>query len=119
MDIFKIADTPDGLSAEEIKQQLVKSLEGRELKKVLILPPDFTRYHSNAGLLTNLYYHELTRRGAKVDIMPALGTHAPMTEAQLNEMSRTGFATAPNALFWSIFTIRSLIAIERPKPPAS
>ncbi|MDO4983929.1 MAG: lactate racemase domain-containing protein [Eubacteriales bacterium] len=86
MDIFKIADTPDGLSAEEIKQQLVKSLECRELKKVLILPPDFTRFHSNAGFITNVYYHLLTDMGVGVDIMPALGTHVPVTKEQSEKM---------------------------------
>ena len=86
MDIFKIADTPDGLSAGEIKSQLKKSLDGRKLNKVLILPPDFTRFHSNAGFITNVYYHLLTDMGVQVDIMPALGTHTPVTEEQCKKM---------------------------------
>ena len=85
-DIYRIAEAPTGLTAEEIKTALLESLEGRSLKKVLILPPDFTRFHSNAGLITNLYYHALTGRGAQVDILPALGTHVPMTQAQWNAM---------------------------------
>ena len=86
MDINRIAGSENGLSAEEIRDALVKSLEGRTVKKALIIPPDFTRFHSNAGFITNVYYHELTARGAEVDIMPALGTHAPMTKEQFAAM---------------------------------
>lgn len=85
-DIYLIAETDAGLTKEEIKSALLKSLEGRNLKKVLILPPDFTRFHSGAGYITNVYYHALTEKGVQVDIMPALGTHVAMTEAQWNAM---------------------------------
>lgn len=55
-------------------------------KKVLALPPDFTRFHSRAGDITTLihrYYKEnLT------DILPALGTHSPMSPAEISEMFR-------------------------------
>ena len=85
-DIYLIAKTDNGLSQEEIKAALLDSLKGRELKKVLILPPDFTRFHSNAGYITNVYYHTLTEMGAKVDIMPALGTHVAMSEEQWRAM---------------------------------
>ena len=85
-DIYRIAETDAGLTPEEIKAALFASLEGRSLKKVLILPPDFTRFHSNAGFITNVYYHALTEKGVQVDILPALGTHVPVTEAQWNAM---------------------------------
>lgn len=68
------------LTKEEIKAALEKSLSGQKLKKVLLLPPDFTRFHSNAGFITNTYYH-LLKDYATVDIMPALGTHETMKEA--------------------------------------
>ena len=86
MDIFKISDREEGLSREEIQFALLEALKGRTLKKVLILPPDFTRFHSNAGLITNICYHELKEKGVQVDIMPALGTHAPMSEEQVRTM---------------------------------
>ena len=85
-DIYRIAGVPEGLAPDEIREALRKSLEGRNLKKVLIIPPDFTRYHSNAGFITNVYYHELVSAGVEVDVMPALGTHAPMTESQVADM---------------------------------
>ncbi len=85
-DIYLIAETENGLSKEEIKAALLESLKGRTLKKVLILPPDFTRFHSNAGYITNVYYHTLTELGVEVDILPALGTHVAMTKEQWEAM---------------------------------
>ena len=86
MELFTYAKTEQGLTAEEIKPALLASLEGRDVKKVLILPPDFTRFHSNAGFITNVYYHTLTERGAQVDILPALGTHEPVSKEQWDAM---------------------------------
>ena len=86
MDIFKIAQAETGLTKEEIKAALLQSLEGRTLRNVLILPPDFTRFHSNAGFITNVYYHALTDIGVNVDIMPALGTHVAVTKQQWDAM---------------------------------
>lgn len=86
MNIFLTADSENGLSREEIRSALLEALKGRELKKVLILPPDFTRFHSNAGFITNVYYHALTEMGIQVDIMPALGTHAPVSREQWETM---------------------------------
>ena len=56
-------------------------------KKILVIPPDITRLHSNAGELTRILY-ELwdTANGTTFDILPAIGTHAPMTDAQIAEM---------------------------------
>ena len=85
-DIYRIAEVDTGLTPEEIKTALLASLEGRDLKKVLILPPDFTRFHSNAGYITNVYYHALTDAGVQVDILPALGTHVPVTKPQWDAM---------------------------------
>ncbi len=86
MNLFQIADTPSGLTADEIRGALLASLQGRSLRKVLILPPDFTRFHSGAGFITNVYYHALTDAGVRVDIMPALGTHVPVTRSQWESM---------------------------------
>ncbi|MBR7186913.1 MAG: DUF2088 domain-containing protein [Clostridia bacterium] len=85
MNITLRAQREEGLSPEEIKEALLRSLEGRKLSKVLIIPPDFTRFHSNAGYITNVYYHALEGI-AEVDIMPALGTHVKMTEEECSEM---------------------------------
>ena len=86
MELFLKAKTEEGLSLEEIRGALLQSLEGRTLKNVLIIPPDFTRFHSNAGYITNVYYHTLTEMGCEVDILPALGTHVPVTEEEAAAM---------------------------------
>ena len=86
MEQYLIAKDDRGFTQEEIKAALLQSIEGREVKKALIIPPDFTRFHSGAGYITNVYYHALTERGAQVDILPALGTHVPVTERQWETM---------------------------------
>lgn len=82
---FCYAASESGLSEEEIRAALLESLSGRRLSRVLLIPPDYTRFHSNSGFITNVYYHALTDMGCEVDILPALGTHVPVTreEAQL------------------------------------
>jgi nickel-dependent lactate racemase len=62
-------------------------------RRVLVIPPDFTRFHSQAGVLTRLVYDYYGDRLA--DVLPALGTHSPMTPAQIAEM----FAGVPASLF--------------------
>jgi nickel-dependent lactate racemase len=62
-------------------------------KKVLAVPPDFTRYHSHAGELTALVYDYY--KGGLTDILPALGTHSPMTSSQISTM----FPGVPGELF--------------------
>ncbi len=86
MENYLIAKTEKGLCRDEIRHALLASLEGRTVRKALILPPDFTRFHSGAGYITNVYYHALAERGAEVDILPALGTHEAMSDAQLDTM---------------------------------
>jgi nickel-dependent lactate racemase len=87
------SETTD-LSQEDIKQALFEAFEKMgNRKKVLALPPDFTRYHSQAGYLTCLSYEYYGK--AMTDILPALGTHAPMSEKELTKM----FPGAPLNLF--------------------
>lgn len=69
-----------GLSIDQIRSCLAGSIENRSLKKVLLIPPDITRNNSGAGLITAIYYDLL--EGVQVDILPALGTHAPMTREE-------------------------------------
>ena len=70
--------TGKSLSDAELTDALKRSLEGRKLSKVLLLPPDTTRLHSYAGRITAIYYRML-KDTCQVDIMPALGTHDAMT----------------------------------------
>lgn len=83
--ICRIADR-GGLSRAAMEEAVERSLHGRRLRHVLLIPPDFTRFHSNAGLLTNLYYHALRARGCQAEVLPALGSHAPMTPQERETM---------------------------------
>jgi len=76
------------VSEAEVKAMLVELLGkiDKPMKKVLLLPPDHTRLNSFAGPITAMLYEMLTAKGAVVDVMPALGTHAAMTEAELKMM---------------------------------
>ncbi len=82
------------LDAAQMRRGLFDALDKLgERKNVLIVPPDFTRFHSQAGLLTQLaweYYGE-----ALTAVLPALGTHSPMTPGQIREM----FGEMPHSLF--------------------
>jgi nickel-dependent lactate racemase len=64
------------------------------LRRVLLLPPDITRFHSWAGTLTVLLFERLSGV-AEVEILPALGTHLPMTAAEMDRM----FPGIPHAVF--------------------
>jgi len=65
------------------------------VSSVLLLPPDITRFHSRAGLLTGIAYRELNRAGIAVTVLPALGTHIPLTAAERERM----FPGVPESLF--------------------
>ncbi len=82
------------LNASELKQTLFGLFDALgERRRVLCIPPDFTRYHSRAGELTQLAYEYYGDRLAAV--LPALGTHSAMSEKQLGIM----FGDMPRALF--------------------
>jgi nickel-dependent lactate racemase len=57
----------------------------RPLRRVLVVPPDVSRRHSWAGTLTGIVYEQL-RQTATVEILPAVGTHEPMTAAEITAM---------------------------------
>jgi nickel-dependent lactate racemase len=91
---FQAGSENTSLSNGNIREGLFTALDklGRR-NKVLAVPPDFTRFHSRAGDLTTLihdyYGNKLT------DILPALGTHTPMTREQMNSM----YPGVPHDLF--------------------
>ena len=82
------------MSAEEIRAGLFEAL-GKlgERQRVVAVPPDFTRFHSKAGELTEMAWEFFG--DALVDVLPALGTHTPMTEGQMATM----FGRTPRELF--------------------
>jgi nickel-dependent lactate racemase len=91
---FERGSPTDTLSNDDLRAGLNAALAKiGARKRVLVIPPDFTRFHSRAGILTRLAYDAL---GANLtDILPALGTHSPMTSEQIHEM----FPGVPESLF--------------------
>ena len=89
----KGSETTD-LSPQDIKKAVFEAFEKMgKPTKVLALPPDFTRYHSQAGYLTCLSHEYFGN--ALTDILPALGTHMPMSPKELTKM----FPGVPLSLF--------------------
>ena len=73
------------LSLTDVKHSLFEALDKLgHRRKVLALPPDFTRYHSRAGDLTREAWQYYGDRLTAV--MPALGTHRAMTDCELGTM---------------------------------
>jgi nickel-dependent lactate racemase len=91
---FAAGSATTEMSSAEIKAGLFEAL-GKlgERKKVLTVPPDFTRFHSQAGVLTEMawefYGDKLT------DVLPALGTHTAMSDEQIATM----YGKTPRGLF--------------------
>ncbi len=83
----KIVAKDGGINDSELKEGIRTAIEktGKKLNRILILPPDHTRLNSYAGRMTEMIW-EMYHDFCKIDIMPALGTHAPMTEQQLRMM---------------------------------
>ncbi|MBI4877057.1 MAG: DUF2088 domain-containing protein, partial [Acidobacteria bacterium] len=82
------------LSSDEIKQGLSRAFDALgERRKVLAVPPDFTRCHSRSGEVTRLAWEYYGER--LTDVLPALGTHVPMTGAEIAAM----FGEMPASLF--------------------
>lgn len=76
-----------GLTREQVVEAVAQSLSGYyQGVRVLLVPPDITRLHSHAGEIAGFYYRILNSLGARVDVLPALGTHRPMDETQLMSM---------------------------------
>jgi len=84
----------DEITSTELASLVSEALEGvAGARKVIALPPDITRFHSRAGAITDLVHDQLGERLAAV--LPALGTHAPMTPKEIATM----FPGTPAALF--------------------
>ncbi|NLW20984.1 MAG: DUF2088 domain-containing protein [Clostridiales bacterium] len=75
------APVAGGLTDSQVDGALKAALTGLKpgLRRVLLVPPDATRPHAKAGLITQLLYRWLSP-GCQVDILPALGTHVPLNE---------------------------------------
>ncbi|MDI3253310.1 MAG: lactate racemase domain-containing protein [Bacillota bacterium] len=81
-------------TSPQLKEMLFQALDSLgPRRKVLVVPPDQTRAHSRAGELTRYaweYYGDHLKA-----ILPALGTHSPMSPAAIARM----FGEVPLSLF--------------------
>jgi nickel-dependent lactate racemase len=91
---FQKGSTTDDLTLDVLRQGLFQALgQLGERRKVLALPPDITRFHSQAGPLTEWvweYYQEKL-----TDVLPAIGSHYPMCDREIDAM----FGGVPRDLF--------------------
>jgi nickel-dependent lactate racemase len=82
------------LQSNAIKEALFSAFDKLGLrKKVLIIPPDISRFHSMAGELTGKVYEYYQDR--LTDVLPSIGTHSPMTDKEIDRM----FPSVPKSLF--------------------
>ena len=82
------------LTQDQLQNELVKALDSMGPRsKVLAIPPDFTRYPSQAGILTSFALNYFGDR--LTDILPATGTHHPLSADQITQM----FPGVPHSLF--------------------
>ncbi len=95
MSLYCATGGPDvELSAGRLQELLAESLTKLGPRGcVLAVPPDMTRLHSQAGLLTQFAWQFY---GDKLQaVLPALGTHSPMSSTQITRM----FGDVPQTLF--------------------
>jgi nickel-dependent lactate racemase len=95
MSLFlEIGSEQSELTPADLKNGLFQALRALgERDRVLAIPPDMTRFRSGAGGLTTSAYEFYGKKLAAV--LPAVGTHAAMTPAQVTKM----FPGVPFELF--------------------
>ena len=86
MSLYFAAGSPTTeLSDQDLREALASYLEqAGKRERALLIPPDLTRLHSQAGKITCMVHDILG--DAVQDVMPALGTHDPMADWQLERM---------------------------------
>ena len=94
MVLYSRGSENDVLRAEDLKKGLFEALTKMGVrKKVLAIPPDYTRFPSHAGMLTRFAWQFYRER--LTEVLPALGTHAAMSEGEIRSM----FGDMPLNLF--------------------
>ena len=80
-----LTEEEKGISGEQLEKMMDDLLvQYPNAKKVLIIPPDYTRCYSYAGEITQILYKKLSQ-SAEVDVIPALGTHMAMNEEEMQK----------------------------------
>lgn len=95
MSLYFSAGSPTTeMSADDLRTALFSALDAIGTRnRILAVPPDFTRFHSQAGTLTELAWNYYGNR--LTDVLPALGTHKAMTDSEIATM----YGDTPKNLF--------------------
>ena len=73
------------LTDEEMREGIISSLDKLGTKKkVLVIPPDITRFYSYSGILTKFIYDYY--KESLTDVLPSIGTHFAMTDEEIEKM---------------------------------
>lgn len=84
----------ESISNAQLKEFIFSTLQKLgDRKTVLAVPPDFTRFHSQAGIITEYVYDYY--KDKLVDVLPATGTHYPVNQKEREIM----FGSVPANLF--------------------
>lgn len=88
--LIKSINTETGLNDDALESCLDEFIatKAANAKKILILPPDITRFYSRAGQISAYLYEKLANT-AEIFFMPALGTHDPMSTEEIHMMFGT------------------------------
>ena len=90
---YEIGSPTHDLGAADLEKGLYAALDHfKSVQKVIAVPPDYTRLPSRSGVLTELTWKYYGDR--LTDVLPALGTHTPMTGDQIAHM----FGSLPKSL---------------------
>ena len=95
--VYKTVSAGNGLNREQVADVVAQACPAKDYrdKKVLVIVPDGTRT-APVGLLFQTLYRQIGETTKSFDILIALGTHQPMSEAaicqrlEISESERTG-----------------------------
>ncbi|MEA1887594.1 MAG: lactate racemase domain-containing protein, partial [Bacteroidota bacterium] len=91
---YSIESEERPLKPEQITEAITLAIESSGGDKpILIIPPDISRFHSGAGIITSIIWNKYRERIRH--ILPATGTHKPMTANEINRM----YKGVPHKLF--------------------
>lgn len=73
-----------GIDIEELSEFVHEIAVGTTAKRIAIVAPDYSRLASQSGMIANLFLRHFGDRISA--ILPALGTHVPMSSTEKQEM---------------------------------
>jgi len=88
--LFSIGGATTLISSEDLRALVeeiaVSQVIATGARRILLVPPDHTRLHSRAGEITRAFFEVLVAARCDPWVLPALGTHAPMTRDDVRRL---------------------------------